>query len=149
MRGMGQPYSARPILAVRHNLADIRIHSCTFFNNSGPGVSFDGVTSGSVTSSFVAGTDGPSFAIWNDVEHATRPLPPPSWSKVTFTDNVGAWARSLGLNPVLDEVANFVFCPVAKRDCDITAHGNVAAGSANYGFVLQYALMILVGLAVF
>jgi hypothetical protein len=139
MRGMGQPNSARPILAVRHNLAGTSIHSCTFFNNSGPGVSFDGVSSGSITSSFVAGTDGPSIAVWNDREHSPQKYAPPASANITVANNIAAWARSLGLNAVTDEVANFVLCPRTKGDCNVTAHGNIAAGSENYGFVLQYA----------
>jgi hypothetical protein len=138
MRGMGQPSTARPILAVRHNLAGTSIHSCTFFNNSGPGVSFDGASSGSVTSSFVAGTDGPSIAVWNDDAHSPQGYLPPASSNITFINNVAAWARSLGVNAVTDEVANFVLCPKAEN-CNVMAHGNIAAGSENYGFVLQYA----------
>lgn len=138
MRGLGQPNTARPILAVRHNLAGTSIHSCTFFNSSGPGVSFDGASSASITSSIVAGTDGPSIAVWNDGKRASQGYSAPAESNITFIDNVGAWARSLGLSVVLDEVANFVLCPKATS-CSVTAHGNVAAGSENYGFVLQCA----------
>lgn len=136
MRGLGQPGTARPILAVRHNLAGTSIHSCTFFNNSGPGVSFDGASTGSISSSFVAGTDGPSIAVWNDKKRAAKDYSPPASSNISFIDNIGAWARSLGFDPVKDEVANFVLCP-KSASCNVTAHGNIAAGSENYGMVLR------------
>ena len=138
MRGMGQPNTARPILAVRHNVNGTNIHSCTFFNNSGPGISFDGAHTGSVTSTFVAGTDGPSIAVWNDNTHASEGYVPPQSSNITIINNIGAWARSLGISVVMDEVANFVLCPKASS-CSVAAHGNIAAGSENYGFVLRCA----------
>lgn len=143
MRGMGQPNTARPMLAVRHNLNGTSIHSCTFFNNSGPGISFDGAQTGSITSTFVAGTDGPSIAVWNDLKRSSAGYLPPRSSNITITDNIGAWARSLGTFVLMDEVANFVLCPRSTR-CNVTAHGNTAAGSENYGFVLRYDYKILV-----
>jgi hypothetical protein len=138
LRGLGQPNTARPILAVRHNVAGTSLHSCTFFNNSGPGISFESASTGSVTSSVVAGTDGPSIAVWNDEKHSSQGYSPPDRSNFTFIDNVGAWARSLGVSVVMDQVANFVLCPKSEG-CSTIAYGNVAAGSANYGFVLRCA----------
>lgn len=138
MRGMGQPNTARPILAVRHNLNGTSIHSCTFFNNSGPGISFDGAHTGSITSTFVAGTDGPSIAVWNDAKRASNGYLPPQWSDITIANNIAAWARSLGISVVMDEVANFVLCPKSST-CSVNAFGNTAAGSENYGFVLRCA----------
>lgn len=138
MRGLGQLNTARPILAVHHNVGATKIHSCTFFNNAGPGISLDGASSASITSSIVAGTKGPSIAVWNDGARSSGNYSPPESSNITFVDNIGAWARSLGISVVMDEVANFVLCPKATG-CSVVAHGNVAAGSENYGFVLQCA----------
>ena len=138
MRGIGQPNTGRPIVAVRHNVGGTRIHSCTFFNSSGPGVSLAGASDASITSSIVAGTDGPSIAVWNDNRRSSGDYSPPASSNITFVDNIGAWARSLGVSAVMDEVANFVLCP-KSTNCSVLAHGNVAAGSENYGFVLRCA----------
>ena len=137
MRGLGQPSTARAGLAVRHNLEGTELHSCTIFGNSG--ITLAGATTASITSSFVAGTDGSSIAVWNDDKHAGEGYTPPLSSNITLTDNIAAWARPLGVSVVMDEVANFVLCPFASG-CTVNATGNIGAGSANYGYVLGYAL---------
>jgi hypothetical protein len=142
MRGLGQPATNRPGLAVRHNVKGTTLHSCTVFNSTGPGIVLAGAASANISSSFVAGSDGPSIAAWNDEQNAAAGHLPPRSANITLTDNIAAWARSLGASAVMDGVANFILCPFAAN-CTVNAQGNIAAGSANYGFVQRCVVLSL------
>lgn len=84
---LGQPSTARPIFAISHNVGNNYIHSCTFADNSGPGLAINGASQAQITSSFVGGTDGVSFAVWNDAVHAVD-FGAPSESEIVLTDNI-------------------------------------------------------------
>lgn len=132
-RGMGQIGTGRAALTILSTSDEIAVHNSTFSHCFGPGIEVRSAGLANLTSNVVVDTEGPSIAVWNDGKTA-QGVRIPVVPRAVVVNNVGGFARILGVDVLFDSVSAFVLCPFNPR-CDITAEGNVAAGSGNYGFV--------------
>lgn len=142
-RGMGQANTARAALTISSTSDAIALHRCTVSHCFGPGVQILSAALVNMTNNVVLDTEGPAIAVYNDPVNSRVEVP--EMPRVVLVNNTAGFARMLGSILVSDTVASFVVCPYAKKKpCVTEVHGNIAAGSENYGFVFGRSVLACV-----